>query len=276
MIRWSTDYLGGRGIHDPRLDAELLLADTLGLKRLDLYLQFDRPLLPEELAAYKPRLLRRARREPVQYIAARAAFRDLLLRVDRRVLIPRPETELLVDEVLAYGAGREHLSAVDIGTGSGAIALSLALEGRCFERLVATDLSPEALALAKENATACGAAVEFRHGDGLAPLRGDRFDVIVSNPPYVGERERPTLEPEVVEWEPGSALFSGADGLDLIRELLRGAPDHLVSGGLLALEIGAEQGGAARDLAAATGAYSSVQVKTDLAGRERMLLAIRG
>ena len=162
------------------------------------------------------------------------------------------------------------------GTGSGAIALSLALEGECFERVVATDLSQDALALAEENRAACGASVEFRHGESYAPLAGERFDVIVSNPPYIGEGERASLEPEVVGWEPESALFSGGDGLDLIRELVRRAPEHLTVGGLLALEIGAEQGAAARELALATGAYSVVQVKSDLAGRERMLLATLG
>ena len=276
LIRWTAEYLVERGIADGRLDAELLLADTLGLKRLDLYLQFDRPLQPEELAAFKARLLRRARREPVQYIAGNAAFRELTLKVDRRVLIPRPETELLVGEVLARCAGRHGLSVVDVGTGSGAIALSLAFEGECFERVVATDISAGALRVAEENRDACGVSVEFRQGESFAPLRGEQFDVIVSNPPYVGEAERGALEPEVAAWEPGLALFSGADGLTLIRELVRAAPAHLRPGGLLAMEIGAGQGAAVSTMARETGAFPVVEVKQDLAGRDRMLLASRG
>ena len=137
-------------MHNARLNAELLLAGVLGLKRLDLYLQFDRPLPPEELAEYKERLRRRARREPLQYIDGTAAFRDLVLRVDPRVLIPRPETEVLVQEVLDWARGRDNLFAVDVGTGSGAIALALATEGP-FARVVATDAQAEALAAAKEN-----------------------------------------------------------------------------------------------------------------------------
>ena len=273
LIRWTTGYLESRGIAEARLDAELLLADTLGLKRLDLYLQFDRPLLPEELTAFKARLLRRARREPVQYIAGHAAFRELTLRVDRRVLIPRPETELLVDEVLAHCAGRRGLSALDIGTGSGAIALSLAYEGECFERVVATDLSAAALQVALENRDACGVDVEFRQGESFAPVPGERFHVIVSNPPYVGELERGELEPEVVVWEPALALFAGDDGLSVIRQLVTAAPAHLHPGGLLAIEIGADQGAAVRSLAHATGAFNGVEIRKDLAGRDRMLLA---
>ncbi|MDP9347879.1 MAG: hypothetical protein M3P24_01835, partial [Gemmatimonadota bacterium] len=129
MVRWTTEYLQGKDFHNARLNAELLLAGTLGLKRLDLYLQYDRPLQAEEVAEFKSRLLRRARREPIQYIEGEASFRNLRLRVDRRVLIPRPETELLVDEVLSWVRGKEGLAALDVGTGSGAIALSLATEG---------------------------------------------------------------------------------------------------------------------------------------------------
>jgi release factor glutamine methyltransferase len=194
--------------------------------------------------------------------------------VDRRVLIPRPETELLVGEVLAWSRGRERLSAVDIGTGSGAIALSLAMEGH-FERVLATDASADALALAQENgrAAAPGAAVEFRLGRSYAPLAGERFDVVVSNPPYIAEHERPSLEAQVREWEPAQALFAGESGLEVIEELVAGAPAHLTPGGLLALEIGAGQAEAVAGLVRATGAFTEPALRRDLAGRDRIIRA---
>lgn len=276
LIRWTTDYLAGKAIHDPRLNAEILLSGVLGLKRLDLYLQFDRPLQPPELDEFRSRLKRRARHEPLQYIAGYADFRELRLRVDRRVLIPRPETEVLVGEVLAWARGRSGATAVDVGTGSGAIALSLAAEGD-FARLVALDLSADALDVARENAAATpkGATVELRQGSLFAPVAGERFDVVVSNPPYVGEREREGLDAEVREWEPATALFSGEDGLTLVAELVRRAPDHLTAGGLLALEIGAEQASAVTGLVRATGSFGEPRVRRDLAGRDRIVLAER-
>jgi release factor glutamine methyltransferase len=273
LIRWTAGYLAERGVADPRLDAELLLADSLGLKRLDLYLQFDRPLLAEELAEFKGRLRRRARREPLQYIAGTAAFRELRLRVDRRVLIPRPETEILVDHVLAWARGRTGLSALDVGTGSGAIALSLATEGEPFERVVATDVSPGALEVARSNLDGVrpSTPVDLREGALFEPVGRERFDVIVSNPPYVGEGERSEIEVEVAEWEPQVALFAGEDGLMVIRDLVRESPSHLRPGGLLALEIGAGQAAAVRGLFGP--AFSTVQVRADLTGRDRIVLA---
>jgi release factor glutamine methyltransferase len=276
MIRWTAEYLAGKGFHNARLNAELLLAGMLGLKRLDLYLQFDRPLTPEELAEYRERLRRRARREPLQYIDGTAAFRDLVLKVDRRVLIPRPETERLVQEVLDWAAGRTDLSAVDVGTGSGAIALSLASEGP-FARVVATDLSDGALALARENHqfAAPDAPVEFRAGDLLEPVRGERFDAVVSNPPYVGEDEAPSLDAEVRDWEPAGSLFAGGGGLDVIRRLVPQAAEALSPGGLLAMEIGAAQGPAVCGIITETNAFGAPRVRPDLAGRDRIVLAER-
>ncbi|HET8654739.1 MAG TPA: peptide chain release factor N(5)-glutamine methyltransferase [Longimicrobiaceae bacterium] len=276
LLRWTAEYLAGKGIEEPRLNAELLLAGTLGLKRLDLYLQFDRPLREEELAEFKARLLRRARREPLQYIAGTADFRELRLRVDRRVLIPRPETEVLVGEVLRWAGGREDLSLLDVGTGSGAIALSAATEGP-FRRVVAVDVSEDALAVARENhcGAAPGAPVEFRLGSLFDAVAGECFDVVVSNPPYVGESERASLQPEVRDWEPEAALFAGAGGLDLIEPLVAAAPDHLNAGGLLALEIGATQAAAVAEFVRGTGAFAAPTVRRDLAGRDRIVLAER-
>ena len=277
MVRWTEGYLRDRGFESPRLNGELLLAGTLGLKRLDLYLQFDRPLTPDELAEYRSRLRRRAKREPLQYIEGEAAFRDLRLRVDPRVLIPRSETELLVDEVLARVRGRKGLQALDVGTGSGAIALSLATEGP-FARVVATDVSAGALEVARANhaMSAPGAPVEFREGSVYAPVAGETFDVVASNPPYIGESERDTLDPGVRDWEPAGALFSGESGLDVIRELVAGAPAVLRPGGLLALEIGWKQAGAVAELVRGVGGFSEPVVRQDLEGRDRIVTAEYG
>jgi release factor glutamine methyltransferase len=276
LLRWTKEYLDEKQIPESRLTAELLLAGSLELKRLDLYLQFERPLRSEELAGFKARLLRRVKREPLQYIEGEAVFRELTLRVDPRVLIPRPETELLVEEVLRWAAAKDALTALDVGTGSGAIALCLAREGG-FARVVATDLSAGALELARENAGRLGlaGAVEFREGSVYEPVAGERFDVIVSNPPYIAPAERAQLAPEVVDWEPHAALFGGTDGLDVIRTLVDGAADHLRPGGLLALEIGAAQGAAVQELLERTAAFAAVSVKQDFAGRDRFVLARR-
>lgn len=276
MVRWTTDYLAGKGIENARLNAELLLAGTLGVKRLDLYLQFDRPLAAQEIAQFRSRLLRRARHEPLQYIEGEAAFRNLQLQVDRRVLIPRPETELLVDAVLAWSAGGSDLTALDVGTGSGAIALALATEGR-FGRIVATDLSSDALAVAQANLARVAPAVpvEFRLGDAYTPVVGERFDVVVSNPPYVAGPERDTLDAEVRDWEPAPALFGGPDGLDVIRVLVAQAETVLRPGGLLALEIGATQGRQVAEMVSRAGGFAPPEIRRDLANRERFVLAER-
>ncbi|HZD05682.1 MAG TPA: HemK/PrmC family methyltransferase, partial [Longimicrobiales bacterium] len=193
MIRWSAAWLEGKGVERGRLDGEHLLAHVLDLSRLQLYLQYERPLTADELAAYKPLLLRRARREPLQYILGRTSFRELELRTDHRALVPRPETERLVQEVLDWaasrdpsGAGSGGLTALDVGTGTGCIALSLAREGP-FARVVATDTSGEALELARENAREAGLdqVVELVAGPLFQPVGEERFDVVVSNPPYV-------------------------------------------------------------------------------------------
>ncbi|HSW31924.1 MAG TPA: peptide chain release factor N(5)-glutamine methyltransferase [Longimicrobiales bacterium] len=279
LMRWSGEYLEAKGVERGRLDAEHLLAHALGVKRLQLYLQYDRPLDREELDRFRPLLRRRAEREPLQYILGRAAFRHLDLAVDRRVLIPRPETEVLVDEVLGWAKaqGRDGLTALDVGVGSGAIALSLLVEGP-FPRVVAVDASPEALAVAGENAQALGLRdrLDLREGPLFSSLAGgESFDVVVSNPPYVAEAEMATLEPEVGVWEPPGALFAGPDGLAVLRALVAEGGAHLAGGGLLALEVGAGQAGRVVADIEAVGAYDDVRVRRDLAGRERVVLARR-
>jgi release factor glutamine methyltransferase len=292
MMRWSGAYLSEKGVERGRLDAEHLLAHVLGLERLQLYLQHDRPLTSAELDRFRPLLRRRARREPLQYILGTAAFREVELAVDRRVLIPRPETEVLVQAVLdrvggadggggpgigASAPGPDGLTALDVGTGSGAIAVSLALEGP-FARVVATDASPEALEVARANVEGAGVSdrVELRGGVLFGPLGPEeRFDVVVSNPPYVADAEAQTLPPEVRDWEPAQALFAGPDGLAVLRGLLAGAPRHLAVGGLLAMEVGAGQAPLLAGLLEESEAWGEVEIGADLAGRERVLLARR-
>ena len=279
MMESSGEYLEDKGVVRGRLDAEHLLASVLGLGRLDLYLQFDRPLVAAELDRYRPLLKRRARREPLQYILGRAAFRELDLEGDARVLIPRPETEILLDEVLEWAGGHAgaQARALDLGTGSGAIALSLVLEGP-FESVVATDSSEAALEVARRNAEAAGLSerLDFRLGSFFDPIReAEVFDLVVSNPPYVAEGEAPSLEPEVREWEPGEALFAGPDGLVALRAIVAGAGPRLRPGGLLALEVGLGQAGPVTAMLEATGEYVDLRVRRDLTGRERVVLSRR-
>lgn len=273
LILWSAGYLGEKGVEQPRLDAEHLLAHALGTTRLQLYLQYDRPLAPEELKAFKPLLLRRARREPLQYVIGRTAFRELELLTDRRALIPRPETEVLVDVVLEWARGRSGPSALDVGTGTGCIALSLAVEGP-FTHVVATDESAQALELASENAAALGVSMEFRQGSLFAPLAsGEQFDVVVSNPPYVAPEEVGELAPEIRDFEPSSALFAACGGLELLHALVRGAPRHLRPGGLLALEVGRGQTEEVAARVRESGAFIEPVVHRDLTGRPRIVAA---
>jgi release factor glutamine methyltransferase len=278
LTRWSGEYLRGRGVESGRLDAELLLAHVLEMKRLDLYLQHDRPLLPTELESFKALLKRRATREPLQHILGTATFRELELAADRRALIPRPETELLVEEVLIWARGRASggLMAADIGTGTGAIALSLLREGP-FQRVVATDTSTEALDLARKNARALGLEerVDFREGALFDPLDpGTRFDALVSNPPYIAEGDREGLDPEVRDWDPPSALFAGPEGLDVLLPLVTGASGFLRPGGLLAVEVGEGQAGRVARTMEETEAFREIRVRPDLAGRERVVLGV--
>jgi release factor glutamine methyltransferase len=279
LILWSADYLADKGVESPRLDAEHLLAHVVGVARLGLYLQFDRPLTSEELDGFRPLLRRRAQREPLQYIVGRQPFRELDLEVTPAVLIPRPETEVLVDVILEWAAKRdgEPMTAVDIGTGSGAIALSLAFEG-AFASVLATDVDEEALRVACRNRDAAGLTgrVELRHGPLFEPLRlGERFDVIVSNPPYVAESEAETLQPEVADWEPRGALFGGEDGLDVLRELVRGGRDALKPGGMLVLEVGAGQADTVARMMEDADGYDDVRVRRDYAGKQRIVCGRR-
>ena len=286
LILWSAEYLAERGVEHGRLDAEHLLAHALGATRLQLYLQFDRPLDAEELAAFKPFLLRRARREPLQYVTGRAAFRELHLAVDRRVLIPRPETEVLVEVVLEWarigvdgrGPRGADLDGLDLGTGSGCIGLSLLAEGP-FRRVVATDASEDALAVAADNACRAGLAqrLETRLGPLWEPVAsGESFDVVASNPPYVADAEAELLDPEVRDWEPAVALFAGNDGLEVLDAIVAGAGQRLRAGGLLALEVGMGQAASVAERVRVAGGFGEPRIVRDLAGRPRIVLAEQG
>lgn len=274
VLQLAAGHLESSGVASPRLDAEVLLGLVLGLDRIHLYVQHDRPLTTEELESYRVAIARRAKREPVAYIVGEREFYSQPFTVDRRVLVPRPETEHLVETVLealqtTFGADVA-LSFADIGTGSGAVAVTLArLEERA--RAVATDISPDALSVAAHNAERHGvrARIDFRAGDLYRPLADERFHAIVSNPPYIKESDYENLAAEVRAFEPRTALAAGPDGLDVIRRLIDGAPRHLLPGGFLALEIGWNQGEEVRRLARARGLVCA-RIVPDLAGLDRV------
>ncbi len=217
---------------------------------------------------------RRASGMPFAYAVGRAAFRHLTLTVDERVLIPRQETERLVDLVLERAARGV---AADVGTGSGAVALALASEGR-FERVIATDIASGSLSVARENLKAIpqgSSAIEFRTGDLLSPLHGERLDVLVSNPPYIAYDEAVELPASVRDWEPPQALFSGGQGLAATRRIIEGAPALLCKGGLLALEADSRRALQVTELVASSGAFRAIELHHDLMGRERFVFATR-
>jgi release factor glutamine methyltransferase len=279
-ITWSREYLQDKGVSEPRLSSELLLASVLDLDRLKLFLQFDRPLNPSELAAFKALLLRRVRHEPMAYILGRKEFWSLSFAVNPAVLIPRPETELLVEEALGLIQSDPRLKTiVELGTGSGAVMLSLAKTLLTTSvkpgLLAATERSWEALKTAEANARRLGVrqAVSFLQGDWLRPFAPQKkIHLILSNPPYLSHEEIRDLSPGIKNFEPLTALDGGPDGLTAIRELLGQARDTLQTGGWLLLEIGAAQGPPVLDLARRSG-FDPALICTDVAGKDRVLKA---
>jgi release factor glutamine methyltransferase len=274
IIKRTTDFLAGKGIESPRLNAELLVGHALGLKRMQLYLQFERLLTEVELERIRPLVRRRGQREPVQYIIGTTDFHGLHLKVDRRALIPRPETERLVELVigkLSHAPAR----VLDLGTGSGAIALALASHYPAAA-VTAVDWSEEALALARENIAATGLEGRvglLRSSWFLQLPREAHFDLIVANPPYLSEAETAATHPEVRAFEPAAALTAaGGNGSADLLAIIAGAPRHLSPGGLLALETGIAQHALLLPACAAAG-FGAAESRQDLAGRDRYVLA---
>jgi release factor glutamine methyltransferase len=284
VLRAARDVLRSRGIEEARLDADLLLGHALGLSRIQVYTQLDRPVTIAERDRYRALVRRRASREPVAYLTGTRAFYGEVFEVSREVLVPRPETELLVDcalEVVRAGCddgGGVHLA--DVGTGSGVVAVTVAkLAAARLATVHATDVSAAALSVARRNARRLGVGdrVQFHEGDLLEPLVSaglcGALDVVVSNPPYVAERDRDRLPPELA-FEPAVALFSGPDGLAAVRRLLGETASLLRPGGVLLVEIGYDQGAEARRIARAN-RWVDVTMHRDLAGHDRVLCARR-
>jgi release factor glutamine methyltransferase len=315
-IQKSTEFLAKKGVDSPRLQTELLLAHLLKLPRMKLYLNFERTLTPAETDGLREFIQRRGRREPLQHLTGSTSFCGFEIAVNRHVLIPRPETEMLAElgwEFLNQNLhGRADLpvsqdarqrvpagltSALDFGSGSGCIAITLAV--KCpSAKIVATDISPEALALAKENAAHNHVAerIEFVQSDGFtallperrvprapnvqdenggsqsSPLREMDFDLIISNPPYIPSAEIATLQPEVRDFDPRGALDGGADGLDFYRKLAAGAKPFLKPGGKIMLEFGDGQAGAIREIFESE-KWIVEAVREDYSQRQRILMA---
>lgn len=276
LLAWTNDYFSAHGIDSPRLTAELLLSHSLSMKRLDLYLQHDKPLGPEELARFKTLIKRRKDREPVAYITGSKGFWTLDLSVTPDVLIPRPDTECLVEAALRVLPATNPdgpLRVADLGTGSGAIILSLASE-RPDNLYYTVDISEKALAVARKNKTAndIKASVAFIRGNWFSPFRqGPVFDLVVSNPPYIPSDDIQGLEPEITRYEPMLALDGDRDGLACIRKILAEAPAYLKDGGWLMMETGYDQKQAVISLAESAGCYGDIDYIRDAAGHDRVV-----
>jgi release factor glutamine methyltransferase len=273
VLQWATDDFRARGLESPRLDAEVLLAFALGATRVQLIVDRERPLAEGELARVREIVKRRRAREPVAYVVGGREFYGRWFQVDRRVLVPRPDTETLVDVALRRTAQRSmSMRALDLCTGSGCVGITLARE-RPTSRVHATDASEDALVVARMNALRLGAYnVSIALGDlfaGLDPARW-RFDVIVANPPYIPASEIETLAPDVRDYEPRAALDGGETGFDLIRTIVAEAPRYLARGGTLALEVGAGQAPEVTRLLASTG-FRHVTATRDYGRIERVV-----
>jgi release factor glutamine methyltransferase len=277
-LKQAEDFLKERNFENPRFEAEYLLSAILNLKRGELYLLRDKKLSPKQLTQLKQFLKRRESFEPLQYIVGSTSFLGYEIKVDKRALIPRPETEILALTVIDFFKGKKgNLKIADIGTGSGALAIALAknLENSL---IYATDSSKQAIDLAKKNiyAHSLSEKISLFCGDLFEPLKNFsfKFDAVVSNPPYVSKAEYENLPQEIKNFEPKQALLGGKEGLDFHRKIIRGAKGFLKENGLLALEIGANQGEKVKKLLEEN-AYSSIKIKKDLNDLDRVVLAER-
>lgn len=277
IVRKSTDFLASKGVDNARFNAEVIIGHALGLKRMQLYVQFERLLSEVELEKIRPLVRRRSLREPLSYVLGEIEFHGLRIACDRRALIPRPETEELVEHVVKAQADKAApLAILDLGTGTGCIAVALASQ-LSAATVVAVDRSEEALALASENIAALGLSsrVSLVRSDWYAALPADaRFDLIVSNPPYLTAAETSEAMPEVREHEPHSALTARDEGLSDLRVIMAGALARLTPGGMLAMETGIAQH-AVLTAELLTAGFTGVRSLPDLSGRDRFVLASR-
>ncbi|GDY08098.1 MAG: peptide chain release factor N(5)-glutamine methyltransferase [Planctomycetota bacterium] len=277
ILDWTIPHLKSQGSESPRLDAEILLAHARGCLRIQLYTNYDQPLTDPQRVTMRDLVKRRAAAEPVAYLVGHREFFGLDFRVTKDVLIPRPDTETLVVDAIEILKPQAAPRVLDVGTGSGCIAISLAVNCPNAE-VTAIDLSQAALNIARANAETHSVAGRIRWlcGDLFAPLTTDtQFDLIASNPPYIASAEIETLAADVRLHEPRSALDGGPDGLDVIRRLIAGAPQYLVPQGKLLIEISGEQADAVTQLLAANGRYDDIAVLKDLAKQPRVVRAVR-
>jgi release factor glutamine methyltransferase len=281
LLQWATNTLRDHQIENPRLNAELLLAHSLNLNREELYVRLRREIKEGEKGALERLIQRRISGEPLQYILGQQEFWSIHFKVDPRVLIPRPETELLVEQglwILSEKTFEQNPSVLEIGTGSGAVAIALAKEVTHIF-LVATDISGDALVLAKENAKSAGVQdrIQFVNGDLLSPFQSSKgtraFDLMLSNPPYIVRSEIGSLAKEVRNYEPVIALDGGEDGLEFYRRLISQAPSSLREGGWLLLEVGQGQAERVAEQIREGGPFLEPQILPDLAGIERVVKA---
>ena len=274
ILQWTTRHFKKHNIPTPRLDAEVLLAHLLKTDRVGVYTSYDRPLDSKERRIFRDMVKRRIKHEPVAYITGHREFFSLDFLVRPGVLIPRPETEILVEKVyeMRLALGNKRISLLDLGTGSGNIAISLArrLPG---DKITACDISEDAIDIAKDNARRLKVdTVEFLQGNLFTPVKGRRFDMIVSNPPYIDREAYKKLEADIRDFEPQSALDGGCDGLDFYRHIVNVSPNFLGNAGLLLVEIGAFQAVAIKDILTASGSIRYRQVQKDYAGYDRVIV----
>jgi release factor glutamine methyltransferase len=268
VLEWTKGYLAEKGIGNARLEAEWMLCEILGLDRVGLYVNFDKPLTAAELAHFRGMVARRARREPLQYILGNQEFMGLDFEVAPAVLIPRHDTETLVEEAVRRGGNARKV--LDIGVGSGCVAVALARllpDADVF----GVERSPEALAIARRNAEKHGVAATLREGSLFEPFPGERFDLIVSNPPYIPTADLAGLQSEVRDFEPTGALDGGPDGLYFYRLIIPAAPDYLNQGGWLLFEVGIGQAEQVLDMFGDTGRFGELFTAKDPGGIERVV-----
>lgn len=273
LLNWTVNYFKSKNIQSARLDAEVLLSHVLRQERIYLYVHFDEPMEQNELSKFREYVKKRAQHVPIAYIIGEREFMGLPFKVTKDTLIPRPDTEILVENVLNNVDKDKEIEIVDIGTGSGAIILSL-LVNLSKAQGKTVDISSKAIEVAEENAVnlQVNDRCEFFVGDLFAPLNGSKFDVIVSNPPYIPQKDIATLEDDVKEYEPVSALTDGGDGLSYYRRLLSEGKAYIKENGFIALEIGIYQSNDVKQIAMDNG-WKNIKIIKDYAGIDRVVLA---